>query len=179
MRSILTAVLTLFCLALAALMLVPAALGYHRYVIVSGSMTGTYDRGSIVYDRPVPVRSLKLGDAITYAPPLGAQADHRLLTHRIVWTGRDRSGDRAFRTRGDANPAPDPWRFVLNKPTQDRVAFSIPYAGYAFAALGLTWVRMLLLGLPALLLAVAILRGVWRRAGEEAARREAAIAAGA
>jgi len=179
MRATLTALLTLLTLALAALMLVPAALGYHRYVIVSGSMTGTYDQGSIVYDKPVPVASLKVGDPITYAPPTGAQTVHRLVTHRIAWIGKDRSGAPAFRTKGDANPSVDPWRFVLNQPTQDKVAFSIPYAGYVFAALGLQWVRMLLLGLPALLLAAAILRGVWRRAGEEAARREAAAAAAA
>ena len=176
MRSVLTASLTLLTLAIAAVMLVPAALGYHRYVIVSGSMTGTYDQGSIVFDKPVPVASLKPGDVITYAPPVGSQADHHLLTHRIVWRGADRSGAPAFRTKGDANVARDPWRFVLNQPTQDRVAFSLPYVGYVFAALGMAKVRMLLLGLPALLIAFSILRGVWRRAGEEVARREAEAA---
>ena len=178
MRSALTALVTAVMLALAALMLVPAALGFHRYVIVSGSMTGTYDRGSIVFDEPVPVSSLRVGDAITYAPPVGVQADRRLITHRVVWIGSDRAGARAFRTRGDANPAADPWRFVLNRPTQDRVVFSIPCVGYVFAALGLPWLRMALLGLPALLLAAAILRGVWRKAGEELARRDGVAAAG-
>jgi hypothetical protein len=52
----------------AGLMLVPAALGFHRYIILTGSMTGTYDRGSIVYDLPVPVSQLKVGDPITYDP---------------------------------------------------------------------------------------------------------------
>ena len=51
------AMMLLFCLA--AIMLVPAALGFHRYVILTGSMTGTYDPGSIVYDRPVPTSTLK------------------------------------------------------------------------------------------------------------------------
>lgn len=177
MRAVLTATLTIACLALAAVMLLPAALGYHRYVIVSGSMTGTYDKGSIVFDKPAPVSELKVGDVITYAPPAGAQANHHLLTHRITWAGKDRSGARAFRTKGDANVAVDPWRFVLNQPTQDRVAFSIPFVGYVFAALGMPSVRLALLGLPALLLAFVILRGIWRAAGEEVARREAQAAA--
>jgi len=56
----------------AAVMLVPALLGYHRYVILNGSMTGTYDPGSIVFDKPVPVSMLKVGDVITYSPPPGA-----------------------------------------------------------------------------------------------------------
>ena len=40
-------------------MLIPAALGYQRYVIVSDSMSGTYDRGSLVYDKVVPTAGLR------------------------------------------------------------------------------------------------------------------------
>src|SRR5919198_4598326 len=121
------------CLALAAGVLVPALLGYQRYVITSGSMTGTYDRGSIVYSKAVPTASLRVGDVITYRPPLPA-GDSRLVTHRIVWIGRDRSGARAFRTKGDANLAPDPWRFTLDHPTQARAAFHLPHLGHPPAA---------------------------------------------
>jgi signal peptidase len=66
---------TVLCLLLAATLLIPATLGFQRYVIVSGSMTGTYDRGSIVYDKEVPVSDLKVGDPITYAPPPGASPE--------------------------------------------------------------------------------------------------------
>ena len=38
-------------LILALAVLVPALLGFQRYVITSGSMTGTYDRGSLVFDQ--------------------------------------------------------------------------------------------------------------------------------
>ena len=41
-------------LIFALAVLVPALLGYQRYVITSGSMTGTYDRGSLVFDKVVP-----------------------------------------------------------------------------------------------------------------------------
>jgi signal peptidase I len=160
-------------LALAAAVLVPAALGYQRYVITSGSMTGTYDRGSIVYAREAPTASLRVGDVITYAPPPAAGLEG-LVTHRIVWTGRDRSGARAFRTKGDANPARDPWRFTLDRPRQARAAFHIPYVGFALAALGVREVRMLLIGLPALLIALGTLTQLWRKAGVELRRREAA-----
>jgi signal peptidase len=71
------------CAAAAALLvLLPAAFGWQRYAIVSGSMTGTYDRGSLVIDDVVPVADLEAGDVITYRPPAG---DH-LVTHRIAWT---------------------------------------------------------------------------------------------
>jgi signal peptidase I len=165
-------------LALAAAVVVPAALGYDRYVITSGSMTGTYDRGSLVYARDVPTAGLRVGDVITYAPPTSA-GPKGLITHRVVWIGRDRSGARAFRTKGDANAARDPWRFTLDRPRQARAAFHIPYLGFALAALGIREVRMLLIGLPALLIALGTLARLWRRAGEELRRREAAALADA
>jgi len=37
--------------------------------------------------------------------------------------------------QGDANKAPDAWKFTLNRPTQDRVVFHVPYVGYVFTML--------------------------------------------
>jgi signal peptidase len=158
----------LLIVAAAALMLVPGLFGYERYVITSGSMTGTIDRGAVVFAKAVPVEKLRRGDVITYSPP--GRAGDNLVTHRIVWAGRDRQGHRAFRTKGDANRAADPWTFVLDRPAQARHAFHVPYLGYAFAALSMRQVRMLLLGLPAALIALALLASLWRDAGEEARR---------
>jgi signal peptidase I len=163
---------TVLCIALAAILLIPAALGYQRYVIVSGSMTGTYDRGSIVFDKEVPVGDLKVGDPITYQPPPDASPE-KLLTHRIVWIGRDSQGSEIFRTKGDANETADPWTFTLDKPEQAKVAFSVPYAGYLLAALSIPVVRMLAIGIPTVLVALLILAGIWRDAGQEARRRQA------
>ena len=64
-----TVVLLAVGVLLGAGLVVPALLGYERYVIVSGSMSGTYDRGSIVFDRVVPTASLRAGDVITFTPP--------------------------------------------------------------------------------------------------------------
>jgi len=175
MRSVpaarwLGAAATVLSLALAAILLVPAALGFQRYVIVSGSMSGTYDRGSIVFDKEVPVTDLKVGDTITYQPPPDASPEE-FLTHRIVWIGQDRQGSEVFRTKGDANETADPWTFALDKPEQAKVAFSVPYVGYLLAALSIPTVRMLAIGIPAILVALLILAGIWRDAGEEARRR--------
>jgi signal peptidase len=168
-----SAVLLVCALLAAALVLVPGLLGYQRYVITSGSMTGTIDQGSLIYDKVVPATSLKRGDIITYTPPAlsGVQEP---VTHRIVWVGRDRFGKLSFRTKGDANKVADPWRFVLERSTQARVAFHIPYVGYAFAALNDRHIRMLLIGLPALLIAVGVLARLWRDAGEEVRRERSA-----
>ena len=149
------------CLSLAGLMLLPGLLGYQRYVITSGSMTGTYDRGSVVFDKVVPVSDLRVGDAITYAPPPGS-GPSGLITHRIVWIGSDTFGRQALRTKGDANEAADPWTFTLDGATQARVAFHVPYVGYVLSALGIRQVRMAVIGLPALLIAFAVLVGFLR-----------------
>ena len=157
-----TAALTLGA-AVAALMLLPPLVGLQRYVITGRSMTGTYDRGSIVLERAVPVARLAVGDVITYAPPANT-GKRGLVTHRIVSLRHDRDGRPVLRTRGDANRSTDPWTFTLARREQPRVVAAVPWAGYAFAALGERLVRFGLIGLPALALAASLLLGLWREA---------------
>jgi signal peptidase len=175
-RKVLSGVIVAAGLCLAAAMLLPAAFGYERYVITSGSMTGTYDQGSIVFDKPVPTTDLKVGDVITYSPPADSGVDG-LLTHRIISVKDDSKGGVSYRTKGDANPSADPWRFQLDQPTQARVGFSIPYVGYGIAALSMLPIRMIIIGVPALLIALALIARMWREAGEEARAQNAAIVA--
>jgi signal peptidase len=158
-------------LALALLMLLPTLLGFHRYVLVSGSMTPTIPTGSVVYDKDIPVGDLKLGDVITFVPPpeYGVTSP---VTHRIFEIGaapedaKDKAvAGRAFRTKGDANEDPDPWRMVLNHPTQDRVEQHLPYVGYVYIWLSKRWVQLLVIGLPALVIMIIVGRALWREAG--------------
>jgi signal peptidase len=145
-------------LILALAVLVPALLGYQRYVITSGSMTGTYDTGSLVFDRVVPTSSLRAGDVITFRPPGHAG----LVTHRIA-SVRTTNGQRVFTTKGDANRVADAWGpIALGEARQARVSFHLPYLGYGLATLSHRHVRMLVIGLPALLIALAALAGLWR-----------------
>jgi signal peptidase len=154
-------------------MLVPALLGFQRYVILTGSMTGTYDRGSIVFDRPIPTADLKVGDPITYSPPPGFTSQAR-VTHRIWWIGRGANGERVYRTKGDANKHPDVWEFTLNQSTQDVVVFHIPDVGYVFTLLSLREFRIVLLGLPAIVIGLMMLRALWIEGGKEARRQKLA-----
>jgi signal peptidase len=173
-RKVLSGIIVAAGLCLAATMLLPVAFGYQRYVITSGSMTGTYDRGSIVFDKAVPTSDLQVGDVITYTPPASSGVDG-LITHRIVSISDHGRDGVSYRTKGDANADPDPWRFQLDQPTQAKAAFSIPYLGYGIAALSMLPVRMLIIGLPALLIAFTLIARLWREAGEEAHRRNLAI----
>jgi signal peptidase len=147
--------------ALAAVMLVPAAFGYQRYVVTGGSMTGSIDRGSVVFDKPVPVGDLHVGDVITYRPPPGAHVIG-LVTHRIVWAGHDPHGAPSFRTKGDFNESADSWQFTLHAPTQAKVVAQIPLIGYVLAGLGDRRLRMFVIGIPALLIGIAVAIRLWR-----------------
>jgi signal peptidase len=159
-------IVTAAVLTLAAVMLVPTLLGYGRYVLVSGSMTGTYDTGSVVYTKDVPTSSLHVGQIITYAPPAGS-SPMKLVTHRIV-SRKMVDGKMVLRTKGDANPSADPWTFSLREPKQAVVRFGVPDAGYVVSAFSDPRVRKGLIGVPAVLVALLAVAGLFRDAAREA-----------
>lgn len=152
-----TANLLLVGITLAALAwLLPSALGYERYVITGGSMSGSFEKGSLAFEKPVPVEDLQVGDVITYQPPASAGTSD-LVTHRIVEITEDRRGRTVFNTKGDANADVDPWTFRLQQPTQPVLEFTVPYAGNALIALADRETRMLVIGGPAALIALIAL----------------------
>ncbi len=177
MRRLAGPAITAVCLAVAALVvllvLVPAVLGLQRYVITGGSMTGTIDKGSLVYSRLTPVGRLKVGDIVTFVPPDYASP----ITHRIISIGRGQNGQRIFRTKGDFNKVADPWRVTFSHPLLARCVYHVPYLGYLLAAFTFRPVRLLLIGLPAILIAGSLLWSLWRSAGEEVRRQQAASVA--
>ncbi len=149
--NLLLVVVTLVALAY----LLPGLLGYERYVITGGSMSGTFEKGSIAVERVVPVADLAVGDVITYLPPADSGVDH-LVTHRIV-AMEPVDGRTQLRTQGDANAAPDPWAFQLAGATQPVVAFTVPALGYVFIALADPAIRIAVIGVPAGLVALRAL----------------------
>jgi signal peptidase len=161
----------------AGLMLVPTLLGYQRYVIVSGSMDPAIPTGSVVYDRVVPVEELAVGDVITFVPPAEYGIDEP-VTHRIVdiATG-ERAGAPVIRTKGDANDSLDAWHMVPDDPGLPRVEHHIEWLGYVYLALSHRWIQLLVIGLPALVISVLVIRALWREAGEAVMREEAEAAA--
>jgi len=134
------ALLGLACLVVIAT-LVPGLFGYQRFVVVGGSMEPTIHRGSLVFDEVVPVRELATGDVITYVPPGYGEP----VTHRIISREADDHGRPVFRTKGDANEAPDLRPFTLERPEQARVAHAVPYAGFLFMFLATREARLLVL----------------------------------
>lgn len=135
-------------IVVAAGFVLPGLMGFERYVIVGGSMSGAFERGSVAFERLAPVEDLEVGDVITYQPPVESGLT-TLVTHRIVAVEETRHGQLRFRTQGDANDQADPWTFALPAGQQPRVEFTVPLVGHAFMALADRETRMLIIGVPA------------------------------
>ena len=161
----------------AAAWLTPTFFGYERYVITGGSMSGTFEKGSVVFEKLVPVDQLEVGDIITYVPPPDAGTNH-LVTHRIVRMTTGEQGT-VLRTRGDANDGIDPWKFSLVEDHQPVVEFAVPHVGHAMMALADRETRMLIVGVPAALVALLALKELLvavRRPREAPAAQDAVLA---
>jgi signal peptidase I len=132
------------------LALLPVGLGLHRYVVSGDNMAGTYGRGTVVFERVVPVSDLRVGDVITFPLRASAEADG-MVTSRIVSIEAD-----AIRTQGDARATPDPWVLPGDPPTRAKVVFAVPYVGYVYLALREPLVWLLVLLLPVVAVAVSV-----------------------
>lgn len=149
--------------AFALLLLLVVGLGprsglYQTATVLTGSMRPTMPEGSVVLTTPIPARSVRVGDVITYRIPV---EDRRIVTHRVVEVLQ--AGDRAVvRTKGDANKDPDTWMAELTGSTAWKVRAAVPRAGYAFEWLRRPQARRLLVFVVPLLLAFLFLRDIWR-----------------
>ncbi len=95
--------------------------------VLTGSMKGTYDPGSIVVVRPIKARDLEVGDTLTYQ----IRSDEPdVITHRIIKISFRPDGKRQFITQGDANGAPDADPVVEGQ-VRGTVWYSVPWVGYA------------------------------------------------
>jgi len=131
--------------------------GYKPIAVYSGSMVPTIRVGGLAVDRVVSASSVQVGDVITFKDPY---VQGRLVTHRVIRIFHTDHG-LAYRTKGDANAARDPWTIKL--PDQvGRMSFSVPYAGYLLWYLHTREIRMVLILLGSLIALTAMLRWIWR-----------------
>lgn len=118
--SIISTIILLALLALAALLIVPIILGYTELAVLTGSMEPTIPVGSLIYVQETDPATLETGDVITYR----LEGD-TMVTHRVVETNPDEG---YVITQGDANADPD------GQITFDRIVgkmdFHLPYLGY-------------------------------------------------
>lgn len=155
-----------------AIVMAVATAGYHLIplAVTSGSMEPAMPPHSLILVKKVDADDVRVGDIITFDPP----GSTGRVTHRVV--ARERSGSRwYFRTKGDANPAPDDWRRGLDRPERYRrdVTYgdgpaarhvaTIPYLGWISVLGAVPRLRSALVLIPFALVGVLLLRAIWRR----------------
>ena len=157
--------------AVLAILLVGVRLvGLQPYTVLSGSMEPHYHVGSMIYVREVAPTELEVGDPVTFYLNGGAVATHRIIE---VLQDPNNPAARYFRTKGDANNAPDGDPFhsskVIGKPI-----FSVPYLGYFSNFIQRQPGRSIALGGCTVLLIAAIWPSVLPRRSNEASAEDTA-----
>lgn len=158
--GLLTLALTAGVLAFLGLAVGPHVLGYRTAVMLTGSMTGTIDRGDVGLSVPRPARDVEVGDILTFQAPV---ADRHVETHRVVAVRHPADGRVVVRTQGDANEAPDPWSATIAGDTVWQTAYVVPELGHVVQAVRATVVRY---GTTWIALAGVVLLGlslIWRK----------------
>ena len=138
-------------LFLAALVILPSALGLSPHVVRDGAMSGSIAKGSVTLTESVPATDLAVGDVIVFDAP----ADSGLggdLTRRIASIQ-----GAAVTTTRDLDGAEDPWVISLDRATEERVVVDLPFLGSGYSWLTGGSTARWLIGIPFLLLVMLAL----------------------
>ncbi|MDQ3945170.1 MAG: signal peptidase I, partial [Actinomycetota bacterium] len=172
------ALVAICLLTLLALGLGPRTGAYRTLTVLSASMRPTLPEGSVIVVTPLPLGKVRVGDVITYHIPVD---DRRVVSHRVVEVVEG-GHHPVVRTKGDANPAPDPWLARLDTEPAWRVRAAVPKLGYLIQSLRRPPLASLATGLVPALLALIWLTEIWfpgrRRTDRTIAGHRASTASG-
>ena len=117
--NVVSTVLVVLVVLLAVALVGVRLVGLNTYVVLSGSMEPTYHTGSLLYVKSVDPQDLRVGDPITFMLNEDTVATHRIIE---ILPDEEDSSVLRFRTRGDANDAPDGtpvhYKNVIGKPVK-------------------------------------------------------------
>jgi signal peptidase len=157
--AVATLLLVTGILALLFMTVAPRVFHYRTATMLTGSMVPTINPGDVILDTAEPARDIAVGQIISYHIPV---EDHRVESHRVVWVGHTKAGEIEFRTKGDANTAPDPWTAVVHTPDVWRVRAVLPVVGSVIRTLRAPAEHMLLAVLLPVGLVVMMLWTIWK-----------------
>ena len=113
---------TVFIFILAMLLVGVRIFSFTPYAVVSGSMSPSIPKGSLVYVKETSLKDIMIGVPITYV----VDETHLLATHRVVEIDYE---NQLITTKGDANEKNDSVK-VLYLNVQGVVRYHIPVLGY-------------------------------------------------
>ena len=137
-------------------------------IVRSGSMEPTIKTGSIVLIAPQAAGSYQVGDVITF----GADTKTAVPTSHRVVSIREEEGMAYYTTKGEANNAADQNETPANK-VIGKIIFSLPYVGYIFAFSKTTLGFALIVEIPAALIILYELLGIFDEVKKLRARKKA------
>lgn len=139
--------------AAATLLVGPKALGWQGVIVLTGSMEPALQTGGVAFVDPVKPEDVGVGDILTFTRPNSDQQ----VTHRVIEVVGTTTGPR-FRTKGDANDAPDGW-VVTGEQVVGKVRLALPHlGGFAELVVGNRRALGLAMAVPALYLIVDDIR---------------------
>jgi signal peptidase len=159
----LAAVVTILAIA------VPALLGQRIMAVTSGSMEPAIRVGDAVLVKPASVASIRPGDVVTFRNPNGSG----MTTHRVLAL-KDINGSTYLQTQGDANADPDV-DLTSGKAVVGVVGMRFPGMGPWLVHATSRWGKVILLGIPALLLMLSEIGRLMRSRAPRGARAETPV----
>lgn len=132
--------------------------GSEIMVVLSGSMSPTFDTGSIVAVKPVTFEEIKQGDIITFK-----DVDERTVTHRVLEIN---NGELV--TKGDANDGKDSTPVSKDR-VVGKVQYWVPLIGYLVEFIKSKVGMLVFLGVPGLYLVVSQIYKLFKMFKEEEA----------
>lgn len=121
--------------------------------LVSNSMSPSIPVGSIVITHQVSTSDIRPGQIVKLPlPDSSAQYVHRVMTADPGKLGVEMT------TKGDNNPAQDPWKLAITSSETPVVIASVPLVGFLNNLTGNFWIQMALVGLVVLLLTSSLIR---------------------
>lgn len=155
--------------ALTAVVVVPRLVGGTSLTVLSGSMSPSIPKGSLVVIKPVDPATLVVGDVITWQVRPG---EATYITHRIVAVND--TTPLTFVTKGDANGAPD-LTPVPAGAVRGRVIFDVPRLGTMADTANSRTGAMVLVGFGVAAIVTGLGRGLLAARRERARRPEESV----
>jgi signal peptidase len=121
-------------------------------------MEPAFAPGDMVVAKPTSVDSLRVGDILVYAIPIG---DHHIESHRISKIISRRP--LIVTTRGDANNGADPWTAQLDADKVWTVKRAVPYVGQAILFFRGPLVHKVTTLLVPLIVVLLVMKSIWLR----------------
>ena len=112
--------------ALILAVLLPRLTGATPYTVLTGSMRPNFPPGTLIVAKPIHSDDVRVGDVVTIQLQSGEAS---YVTHRVVEVTTELSGERRFRTKGDANDAADS-ELRRSEQIRGKLWYSVPYLGY-------------------------------------------------